>query len=162
MSRASLEISLLVLTWMCGSGPHAGPPLDLAGAGWQCWAFRGRQSELRFHLRRLENRDGRGLDELTWGLLKAVLCAQVSCPDGLQCDGRQEEQLYPSPQAFRAFKLSPSEMVLLLFWGVDGAKRKSVIPSLLVQLPCLPCYFLLLFLRLLIASVVSDRCLHWL
>ncbi|KAG5208950.1 hypothetical protein R6Z07F_006789 [Ovis aries] len=147
---------------MCGSVPHGVTPLTLRGLG-ECWAYsRGRQSELRFHLRRLENRDGRGLDELTWGLL-TVLCAQVSCPDGLQCDGRQEEQLciHP-PQAFRAFKLSPSEMVLLLFWGVDGSKAKSVIPSLLVQLPCLPCYFLLLFLRLLIASVVSDRCLHWL
>ena len=55
-------------------------------------------------LRKLENRDGCGLDEpLTWGLL-TVLCTQVSCPDDLQCGGQQEEQLPVTinhlPQAF--------------------------------------------------------------
>ena len=136
-------------------------PLTLRGVG-ECWAYSGgRQSEFRPHLRRLENRDGRGLDEpLTWGVL-TVLCTQVSCPDGLQYDGRQEGQLpvisiHP-PQAFRAFKISPSESLLPLFWGVDGSIPKSMTPSPLVQLPCLPRYFLLLFLHLPLDSRCGER-----
>lgn len=140
-------------------------PLTLRGVvGGECWAYSGgRQSELQLHLSRLENRDGGGLDEpLTWGLL-TVLCTQVSCPDGLRCDGRQEDQLPVTinhlPQAFRVFKISPSESLLPLFWGVDGSIPKSVIPAPLVQLLCLPCYSCI---SLLVASVVSDRCLLWL
>lgn len=140
---------------------HVGvTPLTLRGVG-ECWAYSGgRQSELRPRLRRLENRDGRGLDEpLIWGLL-TVLCTQVSCPDGLQCDGRQEGQLpmtsnHP-PQALRAFKISPSESLLPLFWGVDGSISKSMIPSPLVQLLCLPCYFLLLFLHFPLDRVCGE------
>ena len=58
-------------------------------------------------------------------------------------------------QAFRVFKISPSESLLPLFWGVYGSIPKSVTPAPLIQLLCLPCYSLL-FLHLPLGSLCGE------